>query len=87
MTNEPQQQEALTCQEVVELVTDYLEHALLPRTRALFETHLAECDGCTTYTEQIQQTITMLRQLAQEPVFPESKQKLLELFQTWKKAS
>lgn len=87
MTNESQQQEGLTCQEVVELVTDYLEHALLPQTRELYEAHLAECDGCMTYTRQIQQTIAMLRRLAQEPAFPESKQKLLELFQTWKKAS
>ena len=87
MTNESQQQEALTCQEVVELVTDYLEYALLPQTRALFEAHLAECDGCTTYTDQIQQTIMMLRRLTQEPVFPETRRELLEIFQEWKKAS
>jgi predicted anti-sigma-YlaC factor YlaD len=87
MTNESEQQETLTCQEVVELVTDYLEHALLPKTQALFEEHLAGCDGCATYTNQIQQTIMMLRQLTQEPIFPETKRELLEIFQSWKKAS
>ncbi len=87
MTNESEQQETLTCQEVVELVTDYLEHALLPQTQALFEEHLAGCDGCATYTNQIQQTILMLRQLTQEPIFPETRRELLEIFQSWKKAS
>lgn len=87
MTNESGYQETLTCQEVVELVTDYLEHALLPRTQVLFEEHLVECDGCATYTNQIQQTITMLRQLTREPVFPETRRELLEIFQNWKKAS
>jgi predicted anti-sigma-YlaC factor YlaD len=87
MTNESQQQEALTCQEVVELVTDYLEQALLPQTRVLFEAHLAECEGCATYTDQIQQTIKMLRKLTQEPMFPETRRELLEIFQEWKKVS
>jgi predicted anti-sigma-YlaC factor YlaD len=87
MTNAPEQQESLTCQQIVELVTDYLEQSLLPRMRALFEAHLAGCDDCMAYTDQIQQTIVMLRQLSQEPLFPETKRELLEIFQAWKKAS
>jgi len=87
MTNDSAQQEQLACQEVVELVTDYLEHTLLPQTQALLETHLTGCEGCATYVDQIQQTITMLRQLAQEPMFPETRQQLLEVFETWKQAS
>lgn len=74
----------LNCQEVVNLVTEYLEAALLPATREQFEQHLADCPGCQTYLEQIQQTITMLRALAEEPMFPETKQQLLQVFQTWK---
>jgi predicted anti-sigma-YlaC factor YlaD len=74
----------LNCQEVVELVTDYLEQALVPELRALFEAHIAECPGCTTYIEQVQHTIMMLRKLAEEPVFPETKQDLLEIFRNWK---
>jgi predicted anti-sigma-YlaC factor YlaD len=73
----------LNCQEVVELVTDYLEQALLPEMKAAFEKHVAECPGCDTYIEQVQQTIRMLRKLAEQSVFPETKQELLEIFRKW----
>ncbi len=75
----------LNCQEVVELVTDYLEQALLPEIQAQFEVHIATCPGCDTYLEQVQQTIMMLRKLAKQPMFPETKQELLEIFRNWKK--
>jgi predicted anti-sigma-YlaC factor YlaD len=74
----------LNCQEVVELVTDYLEQALLPEMQAKFEAHIAECPGCDTYIEQVQQTIMMLRKLAEQQMFPETKQELLEIFRNWK---
>jgi predicted anti-sigma-YlaC factor YlaD len=82
MTNVNQNQ--LNCQEVVELVTDYLEQALVPEMQAQFEEHIAECPGCDTYLAQVQQTIMMLRKLTELQVFPESKQELLEIFQKWK---
>lgn len=74
----------IVCQEVVELVTDYLEDALLPEKQAQFEEHIADCDGCTNYIEQVRLTIGMLRSLAQEPVFPETKAELLQVFRQWK---
>jgi predicted anti-sigma-YlaC factor YlaD len=77
-------QKELNCQEVVELVTDYLEHALLPETRAQFEDHIEKCPGCEIYLEQVQQTITMLRKLSEQQTFPETKQDLLEIFRNWK---
>ncbi len=77
-------QDELNCQEVVELVTDYLEQALLPEMQTQFEEHVAECPGCDTYMEQVQQTITMLRKLAEQSMFPETKQELLEIFRNWK---
>ena len=46
-------EDELTCRDIVELVTDYLEQALLPRTRVQFEEHIAECEGCTNYVEQV----------------------------------
>ncbi len=79
--------DALTCKEVVELVTEYLENVLLPGLRKQFEEHVADCPGCTNYIEQVQLTVGMLQQLAQEPVFPETKQKLLEVFRYWKQSS
>jgi predicted anti-sigma-YlaC factor YlaD len=82
MTNSNQNE--LNCQEVVELVTDYLEQALLPEMQARFEEHIEECPGCTTFLEQVQQTIMMLRKLSEQQMFPESKQDLLEIFRKWK---
>lgn len=77
-------QDELNCQEVVELVTDYLEQALLPEMQAQFEEHVAECPGCNIYIDQVQQTIMMLRKLAEQSMFPETKQELLEIFRNWK---
>jgi predicted anti-sigma-YlaC factor YlaD len=75
---------ALTCKEVVELVSDYLEHALAPETRAQFEDHVAHCPGCTNYVQQVQKTIDMLHRLTEQPVFPQTKEELLQLFEQWK---
>jgi predicted anti-sigma-YlaC factor YlaD len=74
----------LVCKEVVELVSDYLEGVLLPEKRAALEEHLAGCPGCTNYVEQVRLTIGMLRTLAQESVFPETKEELLLVFRQWK---
>ena len=49
----------LSCQELVELVTDYLDGAMAPGERARFDAHLAECEGCTRYVEQIRVTIAV----------------------------
>jgi anti-sigma factor RsiW len=50
----------LNCDELVELVTDYLDGALDEETDRRVADHLAGCDGCTTYVDQIRQTITTL---------------------------
>lgn len=70
----------ITCQEFVEMVTDYLENVLLPETRRQFEEHAELCPGCETYLEQIQQTIVMMRRIGEETPTPETKQKLLQVF-------
>ena len=64
--------------------TDYLEDALLPEKRAQLEAHVAGCDGCTNYIEQVRLTIHMLRNLAQEPAFPETKEDLHQVFRQWR---
>jgi len=73
----------LSCQEVVELVTDYLEHVLLPQQQSLLEAHLAECNGCETYLDQMRQTITLLHQLHAEPATPVTRDNLLAIFRGW----
>ena len=70
----------ISCQEFVELVTDYLENNLLAEVRQLFDEHRQICPGCETYFEQIQQTIGTLRHIGEEQVSPEAKQKLLLAF-------
>jgi anti-sigma factor RsiW len=51
--------EALSCQELVELVTDYLEDALPSEERTRFEAHLAECGNCQQYLHQMRRTIEL----------------------------
>ncbi len=53
----------LSCRQVVELVTDYLEDALDPLARADFEAHVAGCDGCPIHLDQMRATIALLRSL------------------------
>jgi predicted anti-sigma-YlaC factor YlaD len=53
----------VTCQQFVELVTDYFEGALPPRTLSHVEEHLVMCDSCVTYVEQMQATVESLRDL------------------------
>jgi len=53
----------LVCKETVELVTDYLESALLAELEVQFETHVAACPGCANYLAQMRRTLQSLRQL------------------------
>ena len=70
----------VTCQEVVELVTDYLEGALTSEEAALFEQHLNFCDGCDRYVDQLRATVATVGRIEQEEV-PEAMQaKLLNAF-------
>ena len=77
----------LTCHEVVELITDYLEDALPPEDRRRVEEHLAICEGCTTYLDQMRETIRLTGTLRQEQIPEEQKQRLLEAFRTWTTSS
>jgi anti-sigma factor RsiW len=74
---------ALTCHEVVEIITDYLEDALTPDERRRVEEHLALCDGCTTYLEQMRETVRLTGMLTEEQIPEDQKQRLLEAFRTW----
>ena len=75
--------EDLSCQELVELVTDYLEGALAAEERARFDAHLGECPGCDRYVEQMRATIALVGVSAEH----ESRREvsgLLEAFRVWK---
>ncbi len=76
--------ERLSCQELVELVTDYLESALSAEQSARFEAHLEPCRGCTAYVEQMRATIELVGRLTPEDVSPEAGAALLGVFRDWK---
>jgi len=78
--------EELTCKEVVEIVSDYLEDALSPQDRTRFEEHLAVCDGCTNYVEQMRETIRLTGMLTEEQVPEDQRQRLRQAFRDWKRA-
>jgi len=75
--------EAFNCQELVELVTDYLEGALSPADVRRFEEHLAICQGCTAYLEQFRRTIELVGTLTPDDVTPEAESELLAVFRSW----
>ncbi len=60
--------DGLACRAVVEILSDYLEGALDASTRHDLEEHLAECDGCTAYLDQMRLTIRLSGKLDQDDV-------------------
>jgi anti-sigma factor RsiW len=74
----------MNCRQVVELMTDYLEGALSPVERARFEDHIAGCDGCRAYLQQLRTTRRVLGRLADEPVPAAVEKELLETFRSWR---
>ena len=76
----------LSCRELVELVTEYLEGTLPPDERARFEAHLSECPYCRIYLEQMRRTIRTLGMLTEDAIQPEARDELLHLFREWRRA-
>jgi anti-sigma factor RsiW len=74
----------LTCAEVVELVTGYLEGGLSAHDRERFEEHLGVCDWCTTYIDQMRQTIARTGRLREEDLDPAVQNALISVFRGWK---
>ena len=74
----------LTCREVVELVTDYLEERMPTGMRRAFESHLTSCPGCVDYLDQMRQTIRLTGGLREESLSPEVQRELVEVFRGWR---
>ena len=74
----------LACQEIVELVTDYLEGAMDAPLRASFDAHLAGCPHCTRYLEQMAATIRVAGSISAEDLSPEFRAGLLEAFREFR---
>jgi anti-sigma factor RsiW len=72
------------CQEMVELVTDYLEGTLSRSQRRRFEAHLADCENCTEYLRQMRTTIRLTGSLSAEDMTPHMREEFTELYRRWR---
>jgi anti-sigma factor RsiW len=74
----------IVCRELVELVTPYLEDALPSDERALVDQHLASCDGCEAYVQQMRLTIRAIGHVSEEAITSKTRQDVLEIFRAWR---
>ena len=79
--------ESLSCQELVELVTDYLEGALDDRDVRTFERHLADCAACPEYVKQLRTTIRLVGTITPDDLTRDAETTLLQAFRDWKRSS
>lgn len=77
--------EELSCAELVELVTDYLEGALSAADRERFDAHLGDCDGCSAYLDQMRKTVELTGRLREDDLDPRTTDALLATFREWKR--
>jgi anti-sigma factor RsiW len=75
----------MSCRELVEVVTDYLEGKLPDPDRVRLEAHLAECPYCEEYIAQMRETIAALGELPRaETLDARTERALLEAFRGWR---
>jgi anti-sigma factor RsiW len=72
----------MSCSELVELVTDYLEGRLAPDEAERFEAHLGVCPPCGVYLDQMRATLTALGRIPEESISTEARDELLHAFAT-----
>ena len=76
--------EEMSCRQLVDIVTDYLEGNMAPQDRRRFDAHLAECPYCVNYLDQMRATIAALGGLTEESISSEARGELLEAFRGWR---
>ena len=74
----------MACQELVEVITDYLEGTLPQSDRARFDAHLATCPGCREYVEQMRALIRLSGSLTARSIEPATRDSLLRAFRRWR---
>ena len=74
-----------SCQEMIEVVTNYLDDALPPDEQQRFERHLSYCAGCNTYVDQIRETIRQTSMVPREESLPPAlREAIVAQFRRWK---
>lgn len=74
----------LVCRDAVELVSDYLDGTLPRRQRRRLEKHLAGCDACTAYLDQMRATIAASGQVGPEDLPSDVLEGLVDLFRQYR---
>jgi predicted anti-sigma-YlaC factor YlaD len=77
----------MACRELVEVVTDYLDGALGELDQRRFEAHLAECDGCRDYLDQMRRTVDAVGRVDVGRLPPELRDGLLAAFRDWRRVT
>lgn len=75
----------LTCRELTEVITDYLEGRMSFMDRVRFRAHVGMCRSCRTYLDQMKQTVRTLGKLPLETIPPHVQDQLLAQFRNWKR--
>jgi anti-sigma factor RsiW len=76
--------DAMDCNELVELVTAYLDGALDPETQARVKAHLADCEGCANYVQQFRGTVRTVGKIRSEQLDPGFRSRLLDAFKNYR---
>lgn len=84
MRNDTQQE--MACQELVEVITDYLEGTLPAPDRGRFDAHLSTCAACREYVEQMRALIRLSGGLSVQTIEPATRESLLRAFRRWRDA-
>ncbi|MEO8477835.1 MAG: zf-HC2 domain-containing protein [Actinomycetota bacterium] len=74
----------ITCREVVELLTDYLDGAIPAPDRSRLDAHLARCDGCAAALEQLREAIRVTGTLTEEQVAQDALEPIRGVFRAWR---
>jgi anti-sigma factor RsiW len=76
----------MSCKELVEVITDYLEGTMAPEDGKRFEAHLELCPFCVNYVEQMRATIAALGIPTEDSISPERREEVLAAFRGWRSA-
>ena len=74
----------IVCRELVHLVTPYLEDSLPPEERELVDQHLAGCDGCEAYVQQMRLTIRAIGHVSEDAITSKTREDVLAIFRSWR---
>jgi len=77
----------MSCKELVELATEYLERTMPDAERARLERHLESCPGCVNYLKQMEHTLTILGHIPEQGISREAQDELVGVFRKWKNES